>query len=449
MPSSSKGEVSSVPSGWLRYGSLGFLVAQDTALVLLLRQSRAKPGAPYIASCAVATMECCKLLACFGVVLWSCELDLSKFVRRLRREVLRPREVLKLSVPALLYLVQNNLLYFALSNLRATPYKVVYNLKILTGALFSWLLLKQDLGGRKWFALVALFAGVVVVQTAPHEKKVTQENGDVFGAPTMAQTLGFVAVLAAAVTSGFCGVYQQKILQGSGDSMWARNIQMGVPSVVIGLMSVFLRDGAQVLRDGPFKNFDRLTCGVIFLQALGGLNVAFILKYADNILKGFAAAFSTVASCLLEMALFGFRPSPNFLLGAALINVAAYYYNYKPSKKTHKVQEEESEELLLPEKELSSKKNKTAAPQHHNDNNKKQHSLHKNAATSDSSLNGRHHHNTTTSDAMENGHHHHHRVSSPPNSSSSTSSSRPTASASSSAATATYRPSSHGISRVV
>ena len=63
------------------------------------------------------------------------------------------------------------------------------------------------------------------------------------------------------------------------------------------------------------------------IQAVGGLNVAFILKYADNILKGFAAAFSTVASCVLEMAIMHFRPTATFLLGGALINVAAYCYN--------------------------------------------------------------------------------------------------------------------------
>mmetsp|Transcript_17941 Transcript_17941/g.23374 ORF Transcript_17941/g.23374 Transcript_17941/m.23374 type:complete len:388 (-) Transcript_17941:17-1180(-) len=309
----------------LRYGSLGLLIAQDTALVLLLRYSRSRTDRePYISSCAVATMECVKLIICFGVLLWSCHFDLNSFKKTLRREVLRPREVAKLSLPAFLYLIQNNLLYFALSNLRATPYKVVYNLKILTGAIFATTLLNQRLGLRRWLALVALFIGVVIVQTVPHEhssSKVTQNI------TTSHQTLGFCAVFAAAITSGFCGVYQQKILQGSGDSMWARNIQMGVPSVFIGLISVFIKDGQLVWIHGPFHNFDYIVFGVIALQAIGGLNVAVILKYADNILKGFAAAFSTLASCLLEMILFSFQPSTSFLLGAGLINLAAFFYN--------------------------------------------------------------------------------------------------------------------------
>lgn len=327
-------------SAWLRYGSLSVLVAQDTALVLLMRYSRSRTEiGPYIASCAVATMECIKLMTCFLVLWWSHGSSWTTFLRRLRREVLRPPEVARLSVPALLYLVQNNLLYFALSHLRATPYKVVYNLKILTSACFAVTLLRQRLGLRKWFALCVLFAGVVIVQTAPHES--TNQRTLVEQHSTFAQTLGFIAVVAAAITSGFCGVYQQKILQGSGGSMWARNIQMGVPSVLIGLVSVFVKDGDLVLRYGPFHNFDRVVVGVIALQAIGGLNVSVILKYADNILKGFATAFSTLASCVIEMLFFSFKPSTNFLLGAALINVAAYAYNTQPVNAPSKLIEKE------------------------------------------------------------------------------------------------------------
>ena len=70
--------------------------------------------------------------------------------------------------------------------------------------------------------------------------------------------------------------------------------------------------------------------GVILLQAFGGLNVAFILKHADNILKGFAAAFSTVVSCRRGR-LLRLQADGPFLVGALLINVAAYG-NAPPNK---------------------------------------------------------------------------------------------------------------------
>merc|ERR1712217_199022 len=94
--------------------------------------------------------------------------------------------------------------------------------------------------------------------------------------------------------------------------------------------AVVINDGARVWKDGVFNGYDSVVWGVIILQAIGGLLVAFILKYADNILKNFAAAFSTLMSCLLEIVLFGFRPSAVFLFGAVLINISAYMYNTPP-----------------------------------------------------------------------------------------------------------------------
>ena len=151
------------------------------------------------------------------------------------------------------------------------------------------------------------------------------------------QTLGFLAVVAAAFTSGFCGVYQQKILQAGKTNMWVRNAQMGASSVPFAVLSVLVKDLSAVTRDGFFQGYCPLVWGVILLQAFGGLNVAFILKHADNILKGFAAAFSTVASCVLEMAIMHFRPTATFLLGGALINVAAYCYNTPGRKASEKL----------------------------------------------------------------------------------------------------------------
>lgn len=315
---SSDPTMSQASAASIRYASLAFLVVQDTTLVLCMRLSRSRPGPMYVASTAVCCAELLKLAICFAAVYVE---HGREFLAALRTQVFRPREMARLSLPAVLYVVQNNLLYVALSNLRATPYKVTYNLKLLTAAFFSAAFLKEKIGRRRWLSLVALFLGVVVVQAGKHEASKTAPAGNA--------ALGFFAVAAAATTSGFAGVYQQKILQGTKTSVWCRNIQMGLPSVVVAVVST-LKDSAPIAERGFFGGYSNLVWFVVVLQAVGGLNVSFILKYAGSILKGFAAGFATLGSCVAEMALFGFRPTPSFLAGGALINAAAYAYSTAP-----------------------------------------------------------------------------------------------------------------------
>ena len=151
----------------IKYGALFMLVAQMVGLVLLMRYSRTQPRAPgeplYLASTAVFFMEVMKLLICLAVIAF--QEGCGRFFQELHLHLLQsPTELLKLTVPSLLYTVQNNLLYLALTNLDAATYQVCYQLKILTTALFSAVLLGRRFSRQKWIALLILTAGVAFVQ---------------------------------------------------------------------------------------------------------------------------------------------------------------------------------------------------------------------------------------------------------------------------------------------
>ena len=318
-----------VTSKTMKYGALLLLVAQNTFLVLLMRISRTTGGDMYASSTAVVCMEIIKLITCAGVVGVQKE-GLAGLVSAIKEEIIgQPMEVIKLTVPSVLYVVQNNLLYFALSHLDAATYLVGYQLKILTTAIFSTLMLGRVLTTMQWISLALLTIGVSLAQLhASNSRTEAHANELTDSPPAMNQNSmsGFIAVFLAACTSGFSGIYFEKILKGSKTSLWMRNIQMGVTSAVFAIVSVFVSDWAHVSTNGFFFGYSTTVIGVILLQALGGLVVAVVVKYADNILKGFAASFSIITSCFISYIFLDFQPSIAFVSGAALVLFSSYIY---------------------------------------------------------------------------------------------------------------------------
>merc|ERR1719456_730165 len=80
-------------------------------------------------------------------------------------------EALKTSIPAICYLIQNNLQYVAVGYLDASTYAVLYQLKILTTALLSVAILKKDLACIQWVSLALLTVGVSAVVVSQMSNK--------------------------------------------------------------------------------------------------------------------------------------------------------------------------------------------------------------------------------------------------------------------------------------
>ena len=76
----------------------------------------------------------------------------------------RRRETARLSVPALCYTLQNNLIFLALSNLSAASCQVLYQPKTITTARFSVVLLGKRFGWRQWLSFFLLAFGVVGIE---------------------------------------------------------------------------------------------------------------------------------------------------------------------------------------------------------------------------------------------------------------------------------------------
>jgi len=322
------------------------LVIQTTLTVILLRYSLtvSNTAQPYLGSSLVLANECLKYSMIIVILLFQQGLSVHKSIRIYIDEVVRkPKETLLLGVPALLYTVQNNLLIVALKNLDAATYQVTYQLKILTTAVFSVILLNKKLTARQWISLVLLTFGVALVQLPSHETiqqvivpdKLPPENvpsvikaGGIF---VQDHFVGLVAVLISCFSSGFAGVFYEKQLKASAQpSIILRNLQLGVFSVLLAALAVIQQDFHIVREKGLFYGFTPLVWTIVVIQAIGGLVVAATIKYADNILKGFATSISILLSSMLScLVLDDLRPSGFFLPGTILVLSSTFLYSYQ------------------------------------------------------------------------------------------------------------------------
>merc|ERR1719187_1277895 len=83
---------------------------------------------------------------------------------------------------------------------------------------------------------------------------------------------------------------------------------------------------------GIFYGYTSSVVAVICLQAFGGLVVAATIKYADNILKGFATSVSIIMSSLVSWLLLDdLSPGLPFLLGTCLVLAASLLYGLPSS----------------------------------------------------------------------------------------------------------------------
>ncbi|OWZ23709.1 UDP-galactose transporter [Phytophthora megakarya] len=321
----------------LKYASLCILCVQNSLLAILMRLSRVGDFPRFNPATAVFVGEALKLATCFAVLFHEFN-ALKEPQRRKRmgesfRTITNANELLRVSVPAMLYVVQNNLQYVAVSNLDAPTFQVMYQLKILTTAIFSVVILRRTVLPTQWGAIVTLMMGVALVQLDDSSAAAVKTDQT-----AQSTTKGLLAVVAACVCSGFAGVYFEKILKGSGSktTLWERNVQMCFLGLALSGGGLMYNDLGSIMARGFFYGYRPVVWAAISMSAFGGLLTAVVVKYADNILKAFATSIAVVLSVIMSVFVFDKVPTGQFVIGAILVNGSVYIYGKAPEwRKNH------------------------------------------------------------------------------------------------------------------
>lgn len=92
-------------------------------------------------------------------------------------------------------------------------------------------------------------------------------------------------------------MYFEKLLKEYKSSIWIKNIQLSVFSLILCVISMVYQYRPITINTFMY-GFNKWTWACILIQTCSGLLVAIVMKYADNILKVFAAAISIILSII-------------------------------------------------------------------------------------------------------------------------------------------------------
>ncbi|KAF4324848.1 hypothetical protein G195_001813 [Phytophthora kernoviae 00238/432] len=315
----------------LKHVSFVMLVLQNTALSIVSKYSRDTSGPKYRPSSVVLLVETLKFVLCYLMLLKTKRGDLKASLHTLRIEVFADKTGLtKMAVLAFLYALQNMFALVAYDYVDVATYQIVYQLKIITTAMFMIVLLHRRFSVVQWCAMLALMAGVAICSYS--RLPTTSENAVDTGMDSK-RFIGICIMLGLAVNSGLAAAYFERVMKSHKgvttlqtlDPLWTRNLQLSAISVGVTCMDL-VRNFGEVWANGFFYGFHPSVFAVIFLQAVGGLTIAAVVRYSDNIVKNFGTSFSLIFSCMISNYMFNQTATFSFYFGVLLVVGAVFVY---------------------------------------------------------------------------------------------------------------------------
>eukprot|EP00667_Euglena_gracilis_P006481 EG_transcript_6539 len=264
------------------------------------------------------------------------------------------------SVPAGLYVFDNNVYFVVIHMIGPIKFHLFNSIKVLITAILVRTFLKRVLSLNQWCSLLLLFVGLIVTQQseifhmALQECRSSTESEDfaatrLFSSPSV--FFGFLLVICMASASSFANIWAEYVYKKDDDEeFYLKNIQLYFYGFILNAFALIVRGCilTRSIRDlGLFTGFTSLTVVVILLQAGYGFMIAHVLKILDNIANVFAHAAALLLTVVLSSVLFSFHPSLLFFCGCITIFISMFlYHNTKEATPYAEVSRKNDDEEL-------------------------------------------------------------------------------------------------------
>jgi len=222
----------------------------------------------------------------------------------------KPTAFLLFAMPALLFIVQNNLVFWAMELLDPPTFQLWACFKVIPVGVLARFALGQRRTTVQWAALLLLALGMAVTTLDRLES----------GHPKEASHLRGIAVLVLnGCLSAVSGILNEWLIkfQDPKAPLMFKNMQLYLFGILVAAFGLNL---------AAARHFSPLAWLIVGTNAAAGLCVSLVLKYADNLIKGFSTSAAVLLAALVSSACFSIHLRRPFALGASVVCVAFFLY---------------------------------------------------------------------------------------------------------------------------
>lgn len=260
------------------------------------------------------------------------------------------------AIPAGLYTVQNTAALMAYQHLDGVTFNVLNQTKTLSAALCCYLIMGRKQSKAQIIALVMLLISALIIEHIVSldviqvwkEGLVVSSVSSVslsssFSFATKHWTHGVMPVLLASFLSGLAGAISQKNLQSScgsgekgGRNPYLFSAELCVASLIILSISMTVSDDGQKIQQyGFFHHWTPQTLIPIVTNAIGGIVVGLVTKYAGSVRKGFALIFGMLLTGFIQSSLERNPVTKEEIVGGLVASLSLWMHATHPYSETN------------------------------------------------------------------------------------------------------------------
>ena len=289
------------------------VIATAQPLQLELAKRGNQGTTPFHTPTAVLVTEVIKLFIALGT--WLCQYRTLEYTGL---EEFRWFNSIVFAVPALLFAVQNNLVYFAMQDLDPPTFQLWACFKLIPVGVFSRALLGKRLSPVQWCALLLLALGMANTTQGGGGAKHTEAGGGRHQSANVVR--GIATLVFNGCLSGLSTVLNEWLIkfQDPRAPLMFKNLQIYLWGSFICAAGASPSTVGQLLAPLPAL--------IVLTNACAGLCVSAVLKYCDSLVKGFSTSVSVLLAMGCSSLLFEFRLTRPFSIGVAVVCCSFYLY---------------------------------------------------------------------------------------------------------------------------